>query len=62
MRDKYWSIGRLGKMPQRRSRHLNSQMKFYSGKRFKDQYAQSFWGFANKQALKYKDNSWTGLN
>lgn len=37
--------------PIRRSRHLRSQMKFFSGKRFKDSLANAFW----KQGTKPRD-------
>jgi len=52
----------FGKMPKRRSRHIKSQMKFFSGGRYKSGAANSMWGFANKQAKRYGKNSWTGIN
>jgi len=48
--------------PKRRSRHIRSQMKFFSGSRFKVQAANAQWGFANKLATKYRSNGLFGMN
>jgi hypothetical protein len=49
-------------LPKRRTRHRTAQMKFFSSSKYKNSAANSMWGFANKQAKKYKGSGWTGIN
>ena len=55
-------FAQFGKKSHRRSRHIKSQMKFFSGAKGKSFFQNNFWTFANKQAKKYKGSGWTGIN
>jgi len=46
----------------RRFRHRTSQMKYFASSKFKESASNTAWGFANKQAIRYRANGWFGLN
>jgi hypothetical protein len=56
----YLKVGRHGF--HRRSRHVTSQMKFFSGSRGKAALENQRWSFANKQAKRYGSNGLFGIN
>lgn len=46
----------------RRSRHIKSQMKFWSGPKGRSKLENNSWSFANRQAKKYGSNGLFGIN